>query len=80
MGIKECTCHDEQWVMDGSVESLYCTPETNRTLHVTYTGIKTKIRRCYLNISMCYIQTFHEGWFGFALSRNKELVPQRDIA
>ena len=34
MGIKEPTCCDEHWVMYGSVESLYCTPETNITLHV----------------------------------------------
>ena len=33
--------HDEHWVMYGSVESLYCTPETNITLYVNYTGIKT---------------------------------------
>ena len=26
--------------MYGTVESLYCTPETNITLHVNYTGIK----------------------------------------
>ena len=40
-GIKECTC-DKHWVMYGSVESLYYTPETNITLYVNYTGIKTK--------------------------------------
>ena len=26
---KECTCCDEHWVLCGSIESLYCTPETN---------------------------------------------------
>ena len=37
-GIKECTCQDEHQVMYGSVGSLYCTPETNETLYVNYTG------------------------------------------
>ena len=32
-GIKECTC-DEQQVIYGIVESLYCVPETNITLYV----------------------------------------------
>ena len=41
MGIKEGTCV-EHWVLYGSVESLYCTPETNVTLHVNCTGIKIK--------------------------------------
>lgn len=40
MGIKERTCHVECWVMHGSVQSLYCTPETNLTLYVDYTRIK----------------------------------------
>ena len=31
MRIKVGTC-DEHWVLYGSVESLYCTPETNITL------------------------------------------------
>ena len=39
MGIKECTCCDEHQVLYGSVELLYCTPETNITLYVNYTGI-----------------------------------------
>ena len=34
MGIKECTCNDVHQVMYRSVESLYCTPETNITLYV----------------------------------------------
>ena len=42
MEIKECTCCDEHWVMYGSVESLYYTPESNITLYVNYTGIKMK--------------------------------------
>ena len=25
----ECTCCDEHWVIYGSAESLYCTPESN---------------------------------------------------
>ena len=32
MGMKEGTCPHEQWVIYGSVESLYCTPKTNITL------------------------------------------------
>ena len=32
MGTKEGTC-DENWVLYGSDESLYCTPETNITLY-----------------------------------------------
>ena len=35
LGIKECTCCDEHWVMYGIGESLYYTPETNITLYVT---------------------------------------------
>ena len=38
MGMKGYTC-DEHWVLYGSAESLYCTPETNITLYVNYTGI-----------------------------------------
>ena len=32
MGIKEHTCSDEHRMMYGSVELLYCIPETNITL------------------------------------------------
>ena len=42
MEVKECALCAEHWVMDGSVESLHCTPETNITLYVSYTGIKIK--------------------------------------
>ena len=42
MGVKEYTYRDEHWVMYGIVESLHCTPETNVTLYVNYTGIKIK--------------------------------------
>lgn len=35
------TYHDEHCVMDRIVDSLYCTPETNITLHGNYTLIKT---------------------------------------
>ena len=38
MGIKKGTW-DEHQVMYASVESLYCTPETNITLYVNYPGI-----------------------------------------
>ena len=37
------TYHDEHWVMYRIVESLYCTPETNITLNVNYTGIENII-------------------------------------
>ena len=33
IGIKECIC-DGHWVLYGSVESIYCSPETNITLYV----------------------------------------------
>ena len=33
---------DEHWVICGTVESLYCTPETNVTVSIIYTGIKIK--------------------------------------
>ena len=39
MGIKESTC-DEHWLLYGSAESLYGTPETNITLHVNYARIQ----------------------------------------
>ena len=39
MGNKECPYCDEHWVLNGNVESLYCTPETNIKLYVNYTGI-----------------------------------------
>ena len=42
MGIKEDTCCDEHWVIYGTVKSLYCTPETNVILYISYTGIKIK--------------------------------------
>lgn len=29
MAIKECTSHDEHWVIYGISEPLYSTPETN---------------------------------------------------
>ena len=38
IGMKEGTC-DEHWVLYGSVESLYWTPETNLTV---LTGISIK--------------------------------------
>ena len=37
MKIKECTCEEHE-VMYGSVESLYCTHETNIIFYVSYTG------------------------------------------
>ena len=38
-GVKEYTC-DELQVMSGSVESQYCTLQTNITPYVIYTGIE----------------------------------------
>ena len=38
MGIKEGACHDKHRVMYGSIESLYCRPETN----IILCGIETK--------------------------------------
>ena len=40
MEIKEFTYHDKHGVLYRIVEPLYCTPETNVTVYVTYTGIK----------------------------------------
>ena len=40
-GDLECTYHDEHWVMYRVIEALCCTPETNITLYVNYTGTKT---------------------------------------
>ena len=40
MAIKEYTCLDEHWVLYGSVESLYCTPETNVNNTVCYLELK----------------------------------------
>ena len=42
MEIEKYSCHDDHWVMDGIVGSLYCTPEMNITLYVNYSGIKGK--------------------------------------
>ena len=39
VGINEYTYHDEHQVIYRIVESLHCTPETNITLYVNYTGI-----------------------------------------
>lgn len=39
-GDKNCTCHDEHWVLYGIVESLYHTPETNITLYVNQVVLK----------------------------------------
>lgn len=38
MGIKEGASHDD-WAMYTIAESLHCTPETNRTFYIDYTGI-----------------------------------------
>ena len=39
MGTKEGTC-DEHQVLYSVVELLYCTPETNTTQYVNYSGIQ----------------------------------------
>lgn len=41
-GASEHTHHDGSSVMCRAVESLYCTPCTDATLHVNYTGIRIK--------------------------------------
>lgn len=43
-GMKEDTCRAVRWGMQGSGESLYCTPETDITLYVNFTGIQNRIR------------------------------------
>ena len=39
-GDKEYIYCDEHWIVYRTVETLHCTPETNITLYVNYTGIK----------------------------------------
>ena len=43
MGVKECASCDEQQMIHGFVESLYCTLETNKILYV-----KKKVTKKYL--------------------------------
>lgn len=49
MGIEEYTRYDEHWVIYGSGESLYYTPETNialyinRNLHINLKKIKINV-------------------------------------
>ena len=40
--IKECTYHDEHWVIHRSIELLCFTPEINTRLYVNYIVIKIK--------------------------------------
>lgn len=47
MEMKEGICRDEHWVMCGSTESLYCTPDTGIALYVNYTGIKILLKIKY---------------------------------
>ena len=47
-GMKVCTCRDERQEMHGSVEWLYCAPETNTTPYVDSPGIKIVILKIYL--------------------------------
>ena len=42
MEIREGTC-DDHWVTYRSVESSYCTSETNIILYVNYAGVKNKL-------------------------------------
>ena len=44
-GDLECAYYDEHQVMYRIVESLYCTPETNITYYVNYTGFILKMGR-----------------------------------
>ena len=47
-GDSENTYCDEHWVMDRIAESLYCTTETNVTLHINHTAIKKINFKTYL--------------------------------
>lgn len=58
MRIKECTWHD---VMDGIVESLYCTIETNIILYTNYIGIKIKLKK-KIQIFLMHAQTAEESY------------------
>ena len=59
INIKEHVCGDEHWVTYGTVESLYCTPETNITLYVNYKQQTHKIN--------VWFQSVHhlERWGGY---------------
>ena len=50
MGIKEGTNGDEHQVMYRIIKSLYCTPESNITLNVNYTGIKIEYIYIYIKL------------------------------
>lgn len=43
-GVSEGTCRDEPWMTYGSVESLYCTPDTNIPLHANQLELKQKLK------------------------------------
>lgn len=55
MEIKESTCHDKHWVINGVVESiLYFIPETIITLYVNYTGILANTYYFFLKDSIIW--------------------------
>lgn len=43
LGIKDCTCHSEHWIIYRLVGFLFCTPETIIIQCAIYTRIKIKI-------------------------------------
>ena len=49
IGIKEYT-YDEHWVIYGNVELLYCTLETNITLHVNWNLNKFFLKQVGMNL------------------------------
>ena len=48
-GIKECT-YQEHWVLYRSIESLYCTPETNITPYVNW-NLNTNLKKISLKVN-----------------------------
>ena len=51
------TCCDEHWVFYGSVESLYCIPQINITLHVNW-NVDKNFKKLKKNKTM-YIKYTH---------------------
>lgn len=49
MEIKECTCRNERWVLDGIAKLLYCTRETNNTLYVNNNNNNNKTQQTLTN-------------------------------
>ena len=60
MRIRECTC-DKHQVMYRIIESLYCTPEINISLHVNYTGINKNLKKPFKKKKIKYSNNHRSG-------------------